>query len=125
MYLYPYNIHDNNNNKQLINNLLKVIYMFRILQSKICLQIQKPEYKQNHREHRYTLKTYLFQHGAMTVNNSFSKSQKSIRNRSVSLSLTLSRNEKVDQHIKKFWIEGGVIFLCEFDSILILVCLST
>ena len=39
---------------------------------------------------------------------------------SVSLSPTLSRNEKVEQHIKKktrkpnvlrFWVEGGVIFL--------------
>jgi len=38
----------------------------------------------------------------------------------VSLSTTLSRNEKVEQHIRKkthkpnalrFWVEGGVIFL--------------
>jgi len=49
---------------------------------------------------------------------------------SVSLSPTLSRNEKVEQHIRKktykpnalrFWVEDGVIPLCEFDSVLILV----
>jgi len=43
---------------------------------------------------------------------------------------TLSRNEKVEQHIRKkthkrntlrFWIEGGVIPLCGFGSVLILV----
>jgi len=53
-----------------------------------------------------------------------------VRYPSVSLSPTLSRNEKVEQHIKKkthkrnalrFWVEGGVISLCEFDSVLILV----
>jgi len=53
-----------------------------------------------------------------------------VRYPSVSLSLTLSRNEKVEQHIRKkthkpnvlrFWVEGGVIPLCGFGSILILV----
>jgi len=43
--------------------------------------------------------------------------------RSVSLSLTLNRNEKVEQHIRKktykpntlkFWVEGGLISLCGF-----------
>jgi len=45
----------------------------------------------------------------------------SVRYSSVSLSLTLSRNENVEQHIKKkthksnalrFWVEGDVIPLC-------------
>jgi len=49
---------------------------------------------------------------------------------SESLNLTLSINEKVEQHIKKkthkpnalrFWVEGGVILLCGFGSCLILV----
>jgi len=53
-----------------------------------------------------------------------------VRYSSVSLSLTLGRNEKVEQHIRKktcksnalrFWVEGGVIPLYGFDSILILV----
>ena len=44
-----------------------------------------------------------------------------VRYPSVSLSLTLSRNEKIEQHIRKkthksntlrFWVEGGVIPLC-------------
>jgi len=48
----------------------------------------------------------------------------------VRLSPTLSRNEKVEQHIRKkthkpnvlrFWVEGGVISLCGFDLVLILV----
>jgi len=48
----------------------------------------------------------------------------------VSLSPTLCRNEKVEQHIRKkthkpnalrFWVEGGVIPLCGFGSVLILV----
>jgi len=47
----------------------------------------------------------------------------------VSLSLTLNRNEKVEQHIRKkthkpnalrFWVEGDVISLCEFGSVFIL-----
>jgi len=46
---------------------------------------------------------------------------KIVRYSSVSLSLTLGRNEKVEQYIRKkthkpkalrFWIEGGVIPLC-------------
>jgi len=53
-----------------------------------------------------------------------------VRYPSMSLSPTLSRNEKVEQHIRKktyksnalrFWIEGGGISLCGSDSILILV----
>jgi len=53
-----------------------------------------------------------------------------IRYLSVSLSPTLSRNEKVEQYIKKkthkpnalkFWVEDDVIFLCGFDLVLILV----
>jgi len=56
-----------------------------------------------------------------------------VRYPSVSLSPTFNTNEKVEQHIGKkthkpialrFWVEGGVIPLCEFVSILILVCLS-
>jgi len=48
---------------------------------------------------------------------------------SVSLSPTLNRNEKVEQHIRKkthkpnalrFWVEGDVISLCEFGSVFIL-----
>jgi len=48
----------------------------------------------------------------------------------MSLSLTLSSNEKVEQHIRKkthkpnalrFWVEGGVIPLCGFGSVPILV----
>jgi len=44
-----------------------------------------------------------------------------VRNLNMSLSLTLSKNEKVEQHIRKkthksiilrFWVEGGVIPLC-------------
>jgi len=51
---------------------------------------------------------------------------------SMSLSLILSKNEKVKQHIRKkthklnalrFWVEGSVILLYGFDSCLILVCL--
>jgi len=47
---------------------------------------------------------------------------------SVSLSFTLSRNEKVEQHIRKkthksnalrFWVEGGVISLFRLGSCLI------
>ena len=46
----------------------------------------------------------------------------------MSLSPTLGKNEEVEQHIKKkthklnalrFWIEGGVILLYGFDSVLI------
>jgi len=53
-----------------------------------------------------------------------------VRYSSVSRSLTLGRNEKVEQHIRKktrkpnalrFWVERGVIPLCGFGSILILV----
>jgi len=53
-----------------------------------------------------------------------------VRYPNVSLSPTLSRNEKVEQHIRKkihkpnvlrFWVEGGVISLYGFDSVLILV----
>jgi len=53
-----------------------------------------------------------------------------VRYPSVSLSPTLSRNEKVEQHIRKkthkpnalrFWVEGGVISLYGFDSVFILV----
>jgi len=49
---------------------------------------------------------------------------------SVSLSPTLGKNEKVKQHIKKkthkhnvlrFWVESGVIPLCVFGPVLILV----
>jgi len=52
----------------------------------------------------------------------------------VSLSPTLSRNEKVEQHIRKkthkpnalrFWVEGGVIPLCGYDLVLIIVCLPS
>jgi len=60
---------------------------------------------------------------------------KLIRYSSVSLSLTLSRNEKVEQHIRKkihkpnalrFWVESGVIplyvglvlILCEISPVL-------
>jgi len=48
----------------------------------------------------------------------------------VSLSLTFGRNGKVEQHIRKktrkpkalrFWVEGGVIPLYRFGSVLILV----
>ena len=55
-----------------------------------------------------------------------------VRYSSVSLSLTLSRNEKVEQHIRKkthktnvlrFWVKGIVIFLCWSDSVLIFVYL--
>jgi len=51
-----------------------------------------------------------------------------VRYPSVSLSPTLSRNEKVEQHIRKkthkpnalrFWVEGGVISLYGFGSILV------
>jgi len=47
-----------------------------------------------------------------------------------SRSPTLGKNEKVEQHIRKktrkpnvlrFWVEGGVIPLCGFGSILVLV----
>ena len=53
-----------------------------------------------------------------------------VRYSSVSRSLTFGRNEKVEQHIKnntrklnvlRFWVEGGVILLYRFSSILILV----
>jgi len=51
----------------------------------------------------------------------------------VSRSPTLGRNEKVEEHIRKktrkpnalrFWVEGGVIFLYEFGSVLIVRDLS-
>jgi len=52
-----------------------------------------------------------------------------VKNPSVSLYPTLSRNEIVEQHIRKkthkpnarFWVEGGVIPLYGFGSLLILV----
>ena len=53
-----------------------------------------------------------------------------VRYPSVSLSPTLSRNEKFEQHIRKkthkpnalrFWVEGSVILLCGFGSVLIIV----
>ena len=53
-----------------------------------------------------------------------------VRYPSVSLSPTLSRSEKVEQHTRKkthkpnalrFWVETGVISLCGFSSVLILV----
>jgi len=53
-----------------------------------------------------------------------------VRYSSVSLSSTLSKNEKIEQHIRKktykpnvlrFWVKGGVIFLCGSSSCLILV----
>jgi len=49
---------------------------------------------------------------------------------SVSLSLTLSRNEKIELHIRnkthkpnvlRFWVEGGVILLCGLGLVLILI----
>jgi len=52
-----------------------------------------------------------------------------IRYSSVSRSLTLSKNEKVEQHIKKkickpntlrFWVEGGVILLYGLTQFLFL-----
>jgi len=52
----------------------------------------------------------------------------------MSVSLTLSKDEKVKQHIRnkthkpstlRFWVEGGVISLCGFDSCLILICLPS
>jgi len=55
-----------------------------------------------------------------------------MKNPSVSVNLTLSRNDKVEQHIRKkthksnalrFWVEGGVILLCGFGLVAILVCL--
>jgi len=48
-----------------------------------------------------------------------------VRYSSVSLSPTLGRNEKVEQHIERkpnalrFWVEGGVIILYGFGSCLI------
>ena len=53
-----------------------------------------------------------------------------VRYPSVSLSPTLSKNEKFEQYIRKkthkpnalrFWVEGGVILLYGFDSVLIIV----
>ena len=53
-----------------------------------------------------------------------------VRHLSVSLSPTLSRNEKVDQYIRKkihkpnslrFWVDDSVIHLCGSDFCLILV----
>jgi len=55
---------------------------------------------------------------------------KGVRYPCVSPGPTLSRNEKVKQHIRKktykpkalkFWVEGGVILLCWFGSCLILI----
>jgi len=52
----------------------------------------------------------------------------------VSLSPTLSKIEKVGQHIRKnihksnalrFWIKGSVIPLCVLTLVLIIVCLSS
>jgi len=52
-----------------------------------------------------------------------------VRYPNVSLSPTLSRNEKVEQHIRKkthkpnvlrFWVEGGVISLCVLAFVLFL-----
>jgi len=45
----------------------------------------------------------------------------------MSLSLTLNKNKKFKQYIRKkthkfnavrFWVKGGIIFLCMFDSFL-------
>jgi len=60
----------------------------------------------------------------------FSLEGEIVRYPSVSLSPTLNRNGKVEQHIRKkthksnslrFWVEGRVIPLCGFGSVLILV----
>ena len=57
---------------------------------------------------------------------------KIVRYLRVSPSPALSRNKKVEQHIRekthkpnvlRFWVEGVVILLCGLDSCLILVCL--
>ena len=53
-----------------------------------------------------------------------------VRYSTVSRSPSLGRNEKFEQHIRKkthkpnalrFWVEGGVILLCGFGSVFILV----
>jgi len=55
------------------------------------------------------------------VEEGLSLEEEIVRNPSVSLSPTLSKNGKVEQHIRKkthkpnalrFWVEGGVIPLC-------------
>jgi len=62
------------------------------------------------------------------VEEGLSLEKEILRYSSVSLSSTLGRNEKVEQHIRKktykpnvlrFWVEGGVILLYGFDSVLI------
>jgi len=58
------------------------------------------------------------------------KNECHVKNPSMSLSLTLSKYEKVEEHIKnkthkpnvsRLWIECDIISLCEFDLVLILV----
>jgi len=65
---------------------------------------------------------------------SFLHVQVIVRYPSVSLSPILSRNEKVEQHIRKkthkpnalrFWVEGGVIPLSGFGSVIILCEISS
>ena len=67
--------------------------------------------------------------GSVPMWKGLSLEGKIVRYTSVSLSFTFSRSEKVEQHIRKkthkpnalrFWIEGGVIPLCVFDSVPIL-----
>jgi len=74
------------------------------------------------------LRMLLLKGECINVEEGLSLEKEILRYSSVSLSSTLGRNEKVEQHIRKktykpnvlrFWVEGGVILLYGFDSVLI------
>ena len=80
---------------------------------------------------RYScLKMFPLEGECTNIEEGLSLEGEIVRYPNVSLSPTLSRNEKVEQHIKKkthkpnalrFLVEDGIIPLCEFDSCLILI----
>jgi len=74
------------------------------------------------------LRMLLLKGECINVEEGLSLEKEILRYSSVSLSFTLGRNEKVEQHIRKkthkpnvlrFWVEGGVILLYGFGSVLI------
>ena len=74
------------------------------------------------------LRMLLLKGECINVEEGLSLEKEILRYSSVSLSSTLGRNEKVEQHIRKktykpnvlrFWVEGGVILLYGFGSVLI------
>ena len=80
---------------------------------------------------RYScLKIFLLEGKCTNVEKGLSLERRIVKYPSVSLSLILSRNEKLEQHIRnkthkpnalRFWVEEGINSLCGSDSCLIVV----